>query len=473
MTSTEQPFSFRSIALAAFLPTVLFSIGEGAIIPIIPVVASNLGAGLALAGFVGAMIMVGEVLGDIPSGWVVGRIGERNAMIWASLLCIVGLTVCLVSPTTLALTIGVFLIGIATSVFALARHAFMTGYVPLKYRARALSTLGGTFRAGWFVGPFIAAGMINLFGDAHVVFWIHIVACVSAAVVLFVVPDPSEIVDAAPRAARAGSASGATASSATSAVKPPLASEPALAEVADERRDESLAGSAPAPRPGRVGRLLRPKGQGRDEAAARTAGLFPTIWQNRGVLARMGLGAALIGGLRSSRTIILPLFAVAIGMSAPSTALVIGIAGAVDFFLFYTSGQIMDRFGRMWSAIPSMVGLGIAHLALAFVTHEPLFVAVAIFMSLANGVGSGILMTLGADLAPAGGTAAFLGAWRFTGDVGQAGAPLLVSLLTALVSLPVASAAMGVLGLVGAGLLVRWIPRYIPKRARSPKTAKA
>ena len=32
MTSDERPFSFRSVALAAFLPTLLFSIGEGAII---------------------------------------------------------------------------------------------------------------------------------------------------------------------------------------------------------------------------------------------------------------------------------------------------------------------------------------------------------------------------------------------------------------------------------------------------------
>lgn len=430
MSRTEQPFSFRSIALAAFLPTILFSIGEGAVIPIIPVVAHSLGAGLALAAFVGAMLMVGEVAGDIPSGWVVSRIGERNAMIWASLISIIGLTICLVSRSTWALTIGIVLVGLATSVFALARHAFMTGYVPLKYRARALSTLGGSFRAGWFVGPFLAAGMIHLFGDPHVVFIVHIVACLSAAIVLFIVPDPSEVIDRT-----------------------------------RSRSPEGGGGSRPAS--GRLGSLLRTTGQGRREAKDRTSGLFATIWLHRGVLARMGTGAALIGGLRSSRTVILPLFAVAIGMSAPNTALVIGIAGGVDFALFYVSGQIMDRFGRMWSAIPSMIGLGVFHILLAFVLHEPLLVAVAIGMSLANGIGSGILMTLGADLAPTGAVAPFLGAWRFTGDVGQAGAPLAVSLITALISLPVASIVMGVAGIVGAGLLVRWIPRYIPKRPRA------
>lgn len=427
ISAGERPFSIRAVALAAFLPTLIFSIGEGSVIPIIPIVADNLGAGLALAGFIGGMIMLGELLGDVPSGWVVNKIGERNAMIWASFLCIVGLGICLLSPTPLALAVGVFLIGIATAVFALARHAFMTGYVPLRYRARALSTLGGVFRAGWFVGPFISAGMIGLFGDTHAVFWVHIVACATAAVVLIVVPDPTATMAAA------------GAPPATAASAPPA----------------DAAGAAEAG-----------TDAGKREARQRTEGLFRTIAANRGLLARMGVGAALIGGLRSSRTVILPLYAVAIGLSDANTALIIGLAGAVDFGLFYVSGQIMDRYGRMWSAIPSMVGLGIAHVLLAFVTAEPWFIAVAIFMAVANGVGSGILMTLGADLAPRGNPAPFLGAWRFTGDAGQAAAPLAVSGVTAVASLSAAAIGMGVLGLIGAGLLVRWIPRYVPHRRR-------
>lgn len=441
----ERPFSIRAVALAAFLPTLIFSIGEGSVIPIIPIVADNLGAGLALAGFIGGMIMVGELLGDIPSGWVVSRIGERNAMIWASFLCIVGLGICVLSPTPLALTIGVFLIGIATAVFALARHAFMTGYVPLRYRARALSTLGGVFRAGWFVGPFISAGVIGLFGDTHAVFWVHILACATAAVVLIVVPDPSETIAAVSRAA--GHAPG------DGAVRPRRGDTGGT-----DGSDGSDAGTGGTD-------------AGKREAKQRTEGLFRTIAANRGVLARMGVGAALIGGLRSSRTVILPLYAVAIGLSDAKTALIIGLAGAVDFCLFYVSGQIMDRYGRMWSAIPSMTGLGIAHVLLAFVTAEPWFIAVAIFMAVANGVGSGILMTLGADLAPRGNPAPFLGAWRFTGDAGQAAAPLAISGVTAIASLGAAALGMGVLGLVGAGLLVRWIPRYVPHHRRTPRRA--
>jgi MFS family permease len=409
--STERAFSLRGVALAAFLPTLLFSIGEGAMIPLIPLVADSLGASLAFAGFIAAMVMVGELVGDIPSGAVVSRIGERKSMIGASLLAIVAVLVCIVAPNPGVLLVGIFLIGLATAVFALARHAFMTSYVPVAYRARALSTLGGVFRAGWFVGPFLAAGVIHVTGSTTAVFWIFIVCCVAAAIVLLLLPDPSITI----AAARPGSASPA----------------------------EQM-------------------------AAAGSHGLFQTIWAYRGVLLRLGTGAGLVGAMRATRTVILPLWAVSIGINEPDTALIIGIAGGIDFALFYASGQIMDRFGRMWTAIPSMIGLGLGMLALAFTHDVPaniqLFIAVAMFLSLANGIGSGLLMTLGADLAPLSGPAPFLGAWRFTADFGSAAAPLAVAGITALVSLSVASGVMGVVGLLGAGVLWRYIPRYAPHR---------
>lgn len=96
---------------------------------------------------------------------------------------------------------------------------------------------------------------------------------------------------------------------------------------------------------------------------------------------------------------ILPLWAVSIGVSATNTALIIGIAGAVDFALFYFGGWIMDRYGRLASALPSMIGLGAGHLLLSF-THDlpsnvAWFIAAAMVLSVANGLGSGILMTLG------------------------------------------------------------------------------
>jgi len=423
MSTAEQPFRWRSIALPALLPTLLFSIGEGAIIPIIPTVADDLGATLAVAGLVAAVLTIGELLGNIPSGWLIARIGERPAMIGATGLSVIGLVICLIAPNPAALGFGIFLVGLSAAVFALARHAFMTSFVPIAYRARALSTLGGTFRLGYFVGPFITAAVIQLSGAASAAFWIHLVACAGAALVLVTLPDPTTT----------------------------------FGKVATVRLE---------------GRQMR---EGEALVARESAGLFRTLHASRGILSRLGVGAALVGALRASRQVILPLWAVSIGVSDTNTALIIGVAGAVDFALFYTGGWIMDRYGRLASALPSMVGLGIGHLMLAF-THDltsnvQWFIAAAMVLSVANGLGSGILMTLGSDLADKRNPAPFLGAWRFTAGVGGASAPLVIAGITAVSALAPAAAVMGVLGMLGAGVLARYVPRYVPRPPRPPRGA--
>ncbi|MGL3199311.1 MULTISPECIES: MFS transporter [Curtobacterium] len=433
MPSETPAFDLRAVVLSGFLPAALFAIGEGAIIPIIPIAADNLGAGLAFAGFVASLILVGELIGDVPSGVVVGRIGERNAMIGAAAVSVVGLLVCVWSPNAWVLAVGVFLVGVSTAVFALARHAYMTTAIPVHVRARALSSLGGVFRFGYFVGPFVSAGVIHLTGATQSAFWIHVTCCLLAAVVLLVIRDPATGARGFRKPARASRPDAGVPATATAVAEPPT--DTGAQFVQDEAH-----------------------------------GLFRTIRAHRKVLLRLGSGAGLIGALRAGRQVILPLWAVSVGLDDSTAALVIGIAGAVDFALFYTSGQIMDRWGRLASALPCMLGLSVSYFLLAWSGHLDArvgwFVAIAIGMSLANGVGSGILMTLGADLAPRDHPAPFLGAWRFTGDFGSAAAPLLISGVTAVASIAVASGVMGVLGLVGAGVLLRYVPRYLPRRLR-------
>lgn len=442
MPSDTPAFDLRAVVLSGFLPAALFAIGEGAIIPIIPIAADSLGAGLAFAGFVASLILVGELIGDVPSGVVVGRIGERNAMIGAAAVSVVGLLVCVWSPNPWVLAVGVFLVGVSTAVFALARHAYMTTAIPVHVRARALSSLGGVFRFGYFVGPFVSAGVIHLTGATQSAFWIHVTCCLLAAAVLLVIRDP--------------------ATGARGFRKPTRASRPDATNTTDSTTARTATGTTHPTEP--------PTDTGAQFVQDEAHGLFRTIRTHRKVLLRLGTGAGLIGALRAGRQVILPLWAVSVGLDDSTAALVIGIAGAVDFALFYTSGQIMDRWGRLASALPCMVGLALSYFLLAWSGHLDTrvgwFVGIAIGMSLANGVGSGILMTLGADLAPRDHPAPFLGAWRFTGDFGSAAAPLLISGVTAVASIAVASGVMGVLGLVGAGVLLRYVPRYLPRRLR-------
>ncbi|MBD7956702.1 MFS transporter [Microbacterium sp. Sa4CUA7] len=398
-------------------PTVLFAVGEGAVIPLLPIIAADLGADLPTAALVASALVVGQLCGNIPAGWAVARLGERLTMTIAGTAALGGVAGLLLAPSVALLAVSVFLIGFCAAAFGLARHSFMTTRVPLAFRARALSLLGGTFRLGMFIGPFLAAALLALFGDPHASVWLFAACLVSTVLLVLFGPDPE------------------------TAVAMPGAP---LREVEDT--GEPVTGAIPVGVRG---------------------GVFRTMWRHRGVLSRLGVAAASLSAMRSARQVVLPLWGVSIGLDAQTIALVVGISGAIDFALFYASGQVMDRFGRLWAALPAMLLMGAGFLALSF-THDVdqaalWFAMFAAVLGVGNGLSSGILLTLGADTAPKDDPAPYLGSWRTLTDAGGAAAPLIVSALAAF-SLSVAAGAMGVLGLVGAAAFVRWVPRFVPRR---------
>ena len=131
--------------------------------------------------------------------------------------------------------------------------------------------------------------------------------------------------------------------------------------------------------------------------------------------------------------------------------------------LFYPAGFVMDRWGRKFVAIPCLAILSVGQL-LVPLTHEFWSLAlVGVLLGFGNGMGSGIVMTLGADFSPAVGRANFLGVWRFIGDVGTAGGPLLVGGIAAIATLGAASVAIG-----ATGLAERDLGRTAHARAAAP-----
>ena len=178
----------RSYGAPVYVPTLLFGIGQGAIAPIIPLTARELGASLAVASVVVAVLGIGRVVGDLPAGALVVRIGEQRAMILAAAVTMVALVVCLVAPAVWLLALGVGIIGINTAVFGLARHAYLTEVVPYGLRARAMSTLGGMHRIGVFAGPFLGALAIKLAGTPGA-YWVHLGAASVTIGLLLILPD--------------------------------------------------------------------------------------------------------------------------------------------------------------------------------------------------------------------------------------------------------------------------------------------
>ncbi|MDQ3106178.1 MAG: MFS transporter, partial [Actinomycetota bacterium] len=171
-----------------------------------------------------------------------------------------------------------------------------------------------------------------------------------------------------------------------------------------------------------------------------------------------GVGALCIGVLRASRQAILPLWADRIGLDAPAVAVIFGIAAGLDMLLFYPAGSVSDRYGRKFVAVPCLSVLALGFLLLPFTTSFATLVPVALVLGFGNGLGSGLVMTLGADFAPNRGRAEFLGVWRLVGDVGTAGGPLVAAAVTAAVTLASASVVTGAIGLAGAALVLTRMP---------------
>ena len=85
-----------------------------------------------------------------------------------------------------------------------------------------------------------------------------------------------------------------------------------------------------------------------------------------------------------------------------------------------------------------------------------LFIVAVVVMSIGNGLGAGINMTIGADLSPARGRAKFLSIWALFSQVGILGGPLLISALLVAASLPAAMLTVG--GIAGGGAL--WMTAF-------------
>jgi len=188
-----------------------------------------------------------------------------------------------------------------------------------------------------------------------------------------------------------------------------------------------------------------------EDPDASLAGTFDVLRAQRGVLTTAGGSALVLQLMRATRQLLIPLFGQAVGLDVTTIGLVYSLATVVDIALFYPSGVLADRMGRKWSAVPSMglyaLGLALLPLAAGFWS----LLAIAVLLGFANGIGTGVVMIIGADLARASGRhGQFLGLWRLIGDVGISGAPLLVGTVVNAAGLAAASLTVAGLGVAGS-----------------------
>ena len=185
-TGSDEP-SIRSLALAVYVPIVIFAIGEGAVIPFIVLGAQDLGASASVAGAIFALTGAASFAFAIPAGSLISRFGGRRAAMVAVGFVLVGLVGVVLGSSVAGYALSIFVLGIGWAIWRLVRFDFLVGAVGVEKRGRALAVMGGSQRIGRFVGPLLAAASTTVAG-INGAFFLHIGVAVLALAVFVSVP---------------------------------------------------------------------------------------------------------------------------------------------------------------------------------------------------------------------------------------------------------------------------------------------
>lgn len=200
----------------------------------------------------------------------------------------------------------------------------------------------------------------------------------------------------------------------------------------------------------------------RDSAGLSLAPTFRLARQHARIFLTAGTVALSLQLMRATRTLLVPLFGLELGLDAAAIGLIFSLSAGIDMCLFYPVGWLVDRHGRRWSAVPCLtlfaLGLSLLPLASGFWS----LLVLACLLGFANGLGTGIVMIIGTDLSRrSDDRSQFLGVWRLIGDFGMSGAPLLSAVMVTVASLSAASIVVAGVGFVGAFVMLTRVPETL------------
>ena len=377
----------RILVLSFYLPELLYTIGLGLILPVLPRLATSLSGSVAGAAGIVALVAVGTLAIDIPAGVIASRWPQRTMVITVlGILTVAGLLAA-GADSLLLLGLAALLMGAGRGAWMVGRMAFARATVAQAHRGRVLATLGGVNRIGSFaVGPALGGALAGVLG-----------------------------------------------------LRAPFVALSCLMVLATLAALRWMPARPPPPRHHSPAGWYHPLAILRDH------------WR---VLLRAGPAIIALNLVRAARSLFIPLWGEAIGLSVVQVGLAMSASGIADMVMFYPTGMIMDRLGRRWAAVASILVMSVS-LALMPLTGSFLgLLLVGVLAGTGNGLGSGFLMTMGTDLAPRRGAGEFIGLWRLIGDVGTTAGPTVIGAVAAVLSLALAGPAVALLGVAGAALFI-------------------
>lgn len=348
------------------------------IVPTIPVLTGAFSISPGTAAQLITALSVGRFVGMPISGFLLDRFGARMALIAGPLTACMAAILAALMPWFTLILLSVFLIGIADSIWVIAREIAGVDLVRTDQRGRVLSGFHGINYLGLAFGPLIGGLLTEKIGFRAV--FVAYAACAALSALLGWTVEQSGHVDT---------------------VKP---------------NTSGVSGWSVALMAQRL-RAIKDLFQQIDPALRATYIVL--------VLATFTSFAH-----RVTTQSILPILAsTSLAMTPKEIGLLFTISGLSVFVMIWPAGFVIDKVGRKWATVPST---GIPAIAFLLIPFSDSFWHLAVllsFLGVANGLSLGSLATSTYDVVPPAARGRLQAARRTIAEIGGVGAPLLGGLL--------------------------------------------
>jgi MFS family permease len=343
------------------------------IVPAIPILAIAFEISPGTAAQIVTASGLGRFVGLPIGGAVLDRLGARSALIAGpALASIAGLLAASVPRFGIILAL-VFLIGVAESVWVMAREMAGIDMVRPDQRGRVLSGFHGINYLGLAFGPLLG-GILTENVGFRAVFMVYALCAALSVVIGFSVESPP------------------------SSLSPPLSDRP------KESKRQTLSE--------RLRSLKQLFHQIHPE-------LRPTY-----VVLVFATFTSIIH--RVTTQSMLPLYAASeLGLTPKEVGFLFTISGLSVFAMILPAGFVIDKVGRKWATVPST---GIPALAFLLIPFSESFFQLGVlvaFLGVSNGLSLGSLATSTYDVVPASARGRLQALRRTIAEIGGVGAPLL------------------------------------------------
>ena len=125
----RQPASsgLRALVMSFYLPALMLTLGNGLLVPILPLYAADFGIGYGLIGLVLAGEGLGTLIADVPTGMLQRRFGNKQVMTMGMVFTMVSVSLLFLAQSVWVVVLLRFIAGFGRAMYTVSAHVFYHG----------------------------------------------------------------------------------------------------------------------------------------------------------------------------------------------------------------------------------------------------------------------------------------------------------------------------------------------------------